>query len=423
MDLVVEEAQQLQQAVNNNCLDPDAKNFISLDKVWDMFRWNFLNQNIYNNTDAKEPYLLTLQTLLEQKDFTLDKAIEYINVLYESQDKPTLLRQLFEEAKNSIFTETPMLWQTFVRDLDIQLDSCFYRLSGEDQERFMNEVRPVFNKLAYGMVQSNAEKILALMESGHLEVRTLGKNFSIDTVTQGETVLPGAEINYFDKENNKHKDYYSTVVNANGDPLHGLSASSELLTSLFKNHYAEELMTVFKNQEAAKKRYELEQQENPRIRTVREIGDVYYRAGGGLLLDMPTFEIIPSYDSLKEPNTNLFASGVLSKGMIPVLEGFGTVDSGMDKILKTIIGRIMEERGKNFNKNIRPYLLIENPFIAEGLAIIPDGASPGNIAAIEDSVRARLGTDAIQITIIPASKVPNVLKTQLPPNWENELKR
>ena len=104
------------------------------------------------------------------------------------------------------------MWQTVLHQSIDMAREIYLKLSLEDRERFDEAYTSVFFTHAATQPCINAEKMLALMESGIVEVFKLGRNYQF---VKNET-KDRWEFVYRDSSGKTKKDSYRYVVNARG---------------------------------------------------------------------------------------------------------------------------------------------------------------------------------------------------------------
>jgi hypothetical protein len=140
------------------------------------------------------------------------------------------LEQYLEDARHGDGPDGELVWQTVLHQSFDMIREIYLRLSLEDRERFDKTYTSVFFTHAATQPAMNAEKLLALMQSGIVEVFKLGRNYQF--VRNG--TKDGWEFIYQDNNGETKKDAYRFVVNARGQAKSILTDPSPLTKNLLK---------------------------------------------------------------------------------------------------------------------------------------------------------------------------------------------
>jgi len=315
---------------------------LSLTKTFDVMKEFFLKEYLEPNLKLDKGTQEAVKIL--QNTSTIQEALSQFHKHYASKTPLQHLMQQMPEAENSLNKEVPLKWQEFLRATDNIWEGVYNHLSAEDQAYFLQEVRPVFVKLAYGIVLNNAHEITALLNSGCLEVRELGKEYSVSTCQQGGKPLRGAEVQYMDTAGKSRSEYFPTVVRASGDDPYRLRHSSELMRNLYRSGVVRPYLVPYKDQKRGKAEFEREQG-NPDTKTVVFSGGMYCRSNGTPQINLQTAELIPESHAVPDDEPiNLFGMGPLATGHLPLLHGFGNMTKLARGMCETIATEIMQYR-------------------------------------------------------------------------------
>ena len=274
-------------------------------------------------------------------------------------------------------------YQRFLRGTSTILEAAYNGASAEDQQQFMEHIHPVISKHAYGMVFSNAERILALMEAGCLEVHKLGPHSSVGTV-KGK---PGAEIRY-SYAKGEHAVYYGAVVRAVGDEMLRLKRSSPLMESLFKSGKAQEVLTPYADQAKGKEAYEAQKNIPDEPMRVVEKKGIYYRCNGGLSQNK-AMQLINAQGAPE----NIFGIGVVENALHPLVQGTNVIDESAPKIAKHIVRDIFHEQK----------MAVTNSTI-DATTIFNDKLTPAQQRAAQQIIADATGQDPGAVTGAKLSK-------------------
>lgn len=362
--------QHYQDAFNH----PDQK--VKLDDVFQWFKKEFLTRF---KEHAGQPEFESIKAALSDDSLKIEDVVAKLYEAYQQKGATQTLREQIARGTESRQQEEVIPYQDFLRGYDVIIEALQNHFSAEDKIRFMKHVRPLLTKFAYGIVQSNAEQLLAVMEAGCLEVKALGEHSSLAT-SKGQK---GADVRYQDASGQGHTKHYDTVVKASGDDVYRLKQSSSLMKSLFDSGLAQPVLFKYEDQALGRAEYERQQQMDPaEVRTViRKSGAggkfEYYHDAGGLDMSASTFELI---DKNGKPQENLFALGPPLKARLPILEGIGPIDYQSKHIAQVIESRVSPRR------SMRPQV------IGLGGALnISRGIAEEDVRAMVESVLGRQG--------------------------------
>lgn len=382
--------------------------FTRLDDIYDMIKHDFRDHHVSNKLQPTETELL-MEKIFSDDSLKIEDAAKLIYKAYHEQGATKWLQQQVAAGKRHLADNTILPWQQYLRTVADFVEGPYNYLSAEDLERF-SEIRTLIAKLMTGMVMSNAEEILALMESGCLEVHATGNQYSLGTRQEGDTKLPGAEIRYEDETGKSHADYYRAVVRASGDDPYQLKTSSPLMKKLFDSGMAEEVLMPYKDQELGRREYEKEQQTAGEQKVVRLKDGQYYRSAGGISVNPNTYELLPADENEKQHN--LFTLGPPLTAHLPLFQGLGPIGKGA-KIISTTIGtRILEQRHEKpvaeapetAEPKVLGILRAGNSELAR--AVVTGRPDEAQIIDIRALVGKRLDIDPAKVEIVPASSLP-----------------
>jgi hypothetical protein len=300
------------------------KGIVSLNDFWDECRREAYASTAIPKTEAH-------QVLLSHSGFTVEKAHESLSNLYHKKTAKTTLHAELEAAVLSRTQQQPLPLQSYLQRMQLKMEMAYNHFNAEDQQRFVENVQPHYKRRAHGMVIGTAEQILALMEAGRLEVKAAGKQIVTSESKEGEQVT-GVDIT---TSKNARPDHYKALVMATGDRAQGLQRSSELMKNLFASGMVSEMLTEYQNSALGKEAFE---RKDPEFNNTRLINGKYYRAGGGLAIDMKTFKALPSKTAAVDPNASneLYAMGPPVVGHLPLLQGMPAIEWASYKIINSI---------------------------------------------------------------------------------------
>lgn len=388
---------------------------LSLDKFFTLMKDDFLKRlethrthYINNSTQIVGDILSTSKNL--------EEATSKVYKLYEQLGPTEWLKQQIEAAKKSLETGTALPGQRYLRGAARHIElayNCFY---AEDQERFLKDFRPLIAKMAYGMVMSNAEEILALLESGHLEMRATGLDYSCSQSEKSK--LPGTDIHYVDADHRQHTDHYTALVKAMGDDPYQLQYASPLMKNLFRSGLVEEIFTPYEDQAKGKHEYEKEQTMEKK-KVVHLKNGTYYRSVGGIRIDPHTFQ--PIFLENGRTQNGLFVIGPLVTPQFPLLQSFDMISSTAHKIVSITAKHITTERLNALqNSDKKPAELKEMRVSSNGLntsvtafVTTPALSSSAKMTAIREFIISIMGTGT-KVQFVPLNNIAGELKGLTP---------
>jgi len=176
----------------------------------------FMNREKIAQVLADNDENLTLDAIFNLLNLELEDAyghrIDWEEIINPS-DKPTILLQRYlNEAINGDGPNGELIWQTVLHKTFDVVRELYLLLTFEERKRFDSNYSSVFFTHAAVQPSVNAEKLLAIMKCGLVEVVKLGKTYHL--IKNQDPV--GFELVYKDAEGTEKKDVYRTVVDARG---------------------------------------------------------------------------------------------------------------------------------------------------------------------------------------------------------------
>lgn len=331
----------------------DIKQAKSLDEVYGLIKKQVLD--VYKDDSKLNSRERAIKEVFE-KSKTIEQAVSAFYERYHKMDKVALLRDSLHDAEESLKSQKPIEWQSFLWKLSEKLDECYHHnFSVEDRRRFLKVVKPLYTKLAYGMVVENGRHILSLMENGLLDVKTTGGYKSVH-VTDG---LPGGEIEYVDTSDAKGKPvtktmHHNAIVVAGVDDPHTVPYSCPLLNSIFANGLArpeiQEFSTLTGGKEAFQQQLAAERNWATAQRTTFINNKRYFQSFGGI-------DVINGTNEALTPNgerTHLYVVGPLINHQTPLLHGRDRLDSAAKNISRRIVDDIINKEHRRENPKPKP---------------------------------------------------------------------
>ena len=136
--------------------------------------WYLLKKEVYDEVPRLRPHLPDCWETL-----SLEEAVSEMRKLLQTTDPVDRLSRELGEAKESLKTGVRVLLQNLFYQSYAVFDEAFNYFSAEDRIRF-EEMKTEVHLLIGPFPVQNAEKILAIMKDGYLEVKSIGTNYEIE---------------------------------------------------------------------------------------------------------------------------------------------------------------------------------------------------------------------------------------------------
>ncbi len=180
------------------------------------YKNRFLNRENLNCLLVENQKNLTLAGIFDLLNSELEYAyghgIDWEEILNPTGDPADLLQGYLDDAINGDGPNGEIIWQTVLyQSFDLVRD-VYLNLRFEDRKRFDTHYTSVFFTHAASQPAINAEKLLALMRAGIVDVIKLGNTYQLVK----DEVNGYYEFNYRDTHGNLKRDVYRYVVNARG---------------------------------------------------------------------------------------------------------------------------------------------------------------------------------------------------------------
>jgi uncharacterized NAD(P)/FAD-binding protein YdhS len=152
--------------------------------------------------------------LRQELESAYGRPMDWEAVLRPQKDPASILREDIRQAKNGDTPRGDILWQTLLFQSTEILKNLYIESSPEQRQKF-DDYKSVFMAHAAPIPLMNAEKMLALLESGLLTIHRLqGPHRSV-----GSPDKPGFEFQYQDQYNRILSRTFRFVVDARGQSL------------------------------------------------------------------------------------------------------------------------------------------------------------------------------------------------------------
>ena len=198
------------------------------------YRNTFLTYSNLERLLGRKNGSLTLEAVFQLLNADLESAyghsINWNAVVSPEGSSAELLQKYLADAKNGDGPHGELIWQTVLHQSFGMIREVYLRLSPKDKLRFDREYTSIFFTHAATQPIINAEKMLALMKSGLVEVVKLGSDYRFLKSDSKDAY----EFVYRDSSGIKTRDSYRYVVNARGQPTSIQTDPSPLTKNLLK---------------------------------------------------------------------------------------------------------------------------------------------------------------------------------------------
>ena len=177
---------------------------------------------------------LTLDKIFHLLDSELEAAyghsIDWQEILYPEGKPADLLQGYLEDAVNGDGPDGELIWQTVLHQSFDMVRDVYLNLKLDERRRFDQNLTSVFFTHAATQPAINAEKLLALMRAGLVNVIKLGSAYQLAKNENNDYY----EFIYRDTRGIERRDAYRYVVNARGQNRDLRTDPSELAINLLK---------------------------------------------------------------------------------------------------------------------------------------------------------------------------------------------
>ena len=199
------------------------------------YRNTILTTESLNRLITKNKGQLHLNEVFSLLDAEMQKvygrSIDWMDILKPSDAARNYLARHLKEAQNGDGPEGELLWLTVLHQIIPMARDIYINLTLQERLRFERHYSTVFFSHAATQPTINAEKLLALIDGGFVEVIPLGETYRlIKDETSGDY-----SFLYKNKRGEESKDTYRYVVNARGQDRSLKSNSSQLARNLIKS--------------------------------------------------------------------------------------------------------------------------------------------------------------------------------------------
>ncbi|MGD8257856.1 MAG: FAD/NAD(P)-binding protein [Desulfobacterales bacterium] len=271
------------------------------------YRNMFLTRKKLESLIAENQGYLNLEAVFQLLNSELEAAyghdIDWNAVVDPTRPPAELLQQYLEDARHGDGPDGELVWQTVLHQSFDMVRKIYLRLSLEDRKRFDKTYTSVFFIHAATQPAINAEKMLALMKSGLVEVFKLGRNYQFvknDTKDVWEFI-------YQDSNGETKRDVYRYVVNARGQAKSIQTDPSPLTKNLLKRG-------IVQNEEAQPVQQE-NRQSNRSVKQPKTKLNTYKT--GSMWIDPVTHQVIRKVsDKTPVKSNSIYAIGAMTRSQI-----------------------------------------------------------------------------------------------------------
>jgi hypothetical protein len=208
-----------------------------------------------------------------------------------------------EDARHGDGPDGELVWETVLHQSFDMVREIYLRLSLEDRERFDKTYTSLFFTHAATQPAINAEKMLALMKCGLVEVFKLGRNYQFVKNDSKD----GWEFIYQDFSGETKRDSYRYVVNARGQAKSIQRDSSPLTKNLLKRgivQYEETQPVQPEDRQSSRSN----QQPKTKLQTYKT---------GSMWIDPETHHVMrQASDNIPTRSKAIYAVGAMTRGQI-----------------------------------------------------------------------------------------------------------
>ena len=229
-------------------------------------------------------------------------SIDWQAVVNPTDAPDELLQQYLENARTGDGPEGELIWQTVLHQSFEMVRDIYLRLSLEDRRHFDKEYTSVFFTHAATQPAINAEKLLALMRCGLVEVAKLGSNYRF--VHNDEKGI--YEFIYQNSIGEQQQDTYYYVVDARGQAKSIKTDSSLLMQNLRKRRIVqiEEYQHARSGERQAK------------MSAGQQSSNLLCYQTGSIRIDPRTHCIIQRDSAGRDNHSAIYAVGAMTRGQI-----------------------------------------------------------------------------------------------------------
>jgi hypothetical protein len=265
---------------------------------------------------------LTLRDLFELLDEDLrmayGRAISWPEVLKPKDAPLPRLEKDLRDARNGDGPRGELLWQTVLHQTFPMAREIYLNLRAEDRMAFEQEFSTAFFTFASPMPPANAEKLVALMRAGIVDVVTLGRDYATRREDGGAFVFEFTEAS-----GRSRRERFDRVIDARGQARSFETNPSPLARNLLKSGTVEIEEMVFSGGTADSER-----------------GRKAYRTGG-VWIDPETQRVMRKGEAGRtRVSERIYAVGAPTRGQILDASMVYSAALAADRIVRDLLRRI-----------------------------------------------------------------------------------
>jgi uncharacterized NAD(P)/FAD-binding protein YdhS len=290
------------------------------------YKNKYLNRANVDRLLSENPGTLALNAIFKLLNLELEEAyglkIDWEEVVNPTAKPVDLLQRYLEDAVYGDGPNGELIWQTILHQSFDRIREIYLNLTIEDRKRFDENYTSVFFTYAATQPLINAEKLLALMKAGIVDVVKLGENYRL----KKSEVRDCYEFIYSDNRGNFKKDAYRYVVNARGQEKSLETNPSILAKNLIKSGTVqiEEIRPI----------YQKNQSRGDSALASKDSSEAYKT--GSIWIDPDTQQIMKMGPGNKVTKNNaIYAVGAMTRGQI--------INASMVRGIAKVTSRIADE--------------------------------------------------------------------------------
>jgi uncharacterized NAD(P)/FAD-binding protein YdhS len=305
------------------------------------YRNRFLTPEKLESLIVENHGYLTLEAVFQLLNLELEAAyghaINWKAVANPTKPPADLLQQYLEDAINGDGPDGELIWQTVLHQSFDMVREIYLGLTLEDRKHFDKEYTSIFFTHAATQPAINAEKMLALMKSGLVEVFKLGRDYKLVK----KDAKDGYEFIYKDDHGIIKRDAFRYVVDARGQ-VKSIHADSSPLT---KNLLKRGLVQIGETRHVQPKEIQSNLQAN------QQKTKLHTYKTGSMWINPKTHHTIRQVSRKITTQSNaIYAVGAMTRGqIIDASMAHGIVQSTA-RIAKSLVDYLKQETNSNMNR-------------------------------------------------------------------------
>ena len=196
------------------------------------YRNKFLNRETLDGLLIENRGTLDLETIFKLLNSELGaaygQAIDWDEIVNPAGRPADLLQKYIDDAVNGDGPDGELIWQTILHQSFDMVRDIYLNLALEERRRFDKNYTSLFFTHAATQPVFNAEKLLALLKAGIVDVVKLGEKYRLAKDNDNDFY----ELIYESDRGNLNRDAYRYVVNARGQAKSLETDPSELAKNL-----------------------------------------------------------------------------------------------------------------------------------------------------------------------------------------------